>query len=238
MVKFGIIKSKVEKLLMESYSNKTFKEELNLFKKIVLENKNISKIFYLYDELNSKKGMNESVINDYINECITLYENTVNKIKPKDLEILKLWVSKTKSENQYENIDNIFSNDVLTIESKIKSKKIISESLKKPKPIEKKSVNLPISTMINVANKTINNYIESLNESEKKELIKFLNTDDKQLQPEFESIKESVLKKLDILKENSDSDILIRINETIEKVKSEKYDKLNYFKLKNLKENL
>jgi hypothetical protein len=39
---------------------------------------------------------------------------------------------------------------------------------------------------------------------------------------------------------NSSTDLTMqtRLNETISKVVSEKYDKLTYFKLKNLKENL
>jgi hypothetical protein len=65
-MKFGILKSKIEKLLAESYTNNTFKKELSNFKKLVLENKNISKVFYLYDELNSNKGLNESMV-DYWN---------------------------------------------------------------------------------------------------------------------------------------------------------------------------
>ena len=41
------------------------------------------------------------------------------------------------------------------------------------------------------------------------------------------------------MKNNSlDSSMKTRIDETISKVISEKYDKLTYFKLKNLKENL
>ena len=238
MVKFGVLKSKIEKVLLESYSNNTFKEELKNFKTNVLDKKNIAKIFYLYDELNSKKGLNESVVNDYINECIVIYENTINKIKPSELQVLKYWVSKINTVNEYENIDNLFSTDVLTIESRIKSKKLISESLKKTKPIEKEIVKLPMSAMISVANKTIQNYMESLNESEKKELVQFLNSDDNELKTNFSSLKESVLTKLETLKESSDSETIGRINETIEKVSSEKYDKLTYFKLKGLKEKL
>lgn len=238
MVKFGVLKSKIEKVLLESYSNNTFKEELKNFKTNVLDKKNIAKIFYLYDELNSKKGLNESVVNDYINECIVIYENTINKIKPSELQVLRSWVARIDTGNEYENIDNLFSTDVLTIESRIKSKKLISESLKKIKPIEKEIVKLPMSTMISVANKTIQNYMESLNESEKKELVKFLNSDDNELKTNFNSLKESVLTKLETLKEDSDSETIGRINETIEKVSSEKYDKLTYFKLKGLKEKL
>ena len=238
MVKFGVLKSKIEKVLLESYSNNTFKEELKNFKTNVLDKKNIAKIFYLYDELNSKKGLNESVVNDYINECIVIYENSINKIKPSELQVLKYWVSKINTVNEYENIDNLFSTDVLTIESRIKSKKLISESLKKTKPIEKEIVKLPMSAMISVANKTIQNYMESLNESEKKELVQFLNSDDNELKTNFSSLKESVLTKLETLKESSDSETIGKINETIEKVSSEKYDKLTYFKLKGLKEKL
>lgn len=238
MVKFGILKSKIEKVLLESYSNGTFKEELKNFKSNILDNKNLSKIFYLYDELNSKRGLKESYVNDYINECVVLYENTINKIKPSDLRNVKNWVINVESENEYKNIDDLFSSDILTIESRIESKKIISESLKKPSPIRKEIVNLPVSTMINVANKTIKNYVDSLNESEQKELIKFLNSDDNELKTNFDSLKENVLNKLETLKEGSDSETLNRINETINKVSDEKYDKLTYFKLKGLKESL
>lgn len=238
MIKFGILKSKIEKVLLESYSNDTFKDELKNFKKLVLENKNISKIFYLYDELSSKKGLNENTVNDYIHECITMYENTINKIKSSELNNLKTWVSDIKSKNLYKTIDGLFSTDVLTIESKIKSKKLIKESLMVTKPISKKIIKLPLTTMVNVANKTISSYINELNESEKKDLMKFLSTDDSVLKENFETIKGEVIVKLKTLQEGSDIGTLSRITETIEKVESEKYDKLSYFKLKNLKESL
>ena len=238
MIKFGILKSKIEKVLLESYSNDTFKDELKNFKKLVLENKNISKIFYLYDELSSKKGLNENTVNDYIHECITMYENTINKIKSSELNNLKTWVGNVKSENLYETVDGLFSTDVLTIESKIKSKKLIKESLMVPKPINKEIIQLPLTTMVSVANKTISSYINGLNESEKKDLMKFLSTDDSVLKENFDSIKGEVIVKLKTLQEGSDIGTLNTITETIEKVESEKYDKLSYFKLKNLKETL
>ena len=239
MKKFGLLKSKIEKLMLESYAKGTFKNEIKNFKTLVLEDKNISRLFYLYDELNSKKGLNESVVDDYIHECITIYENTINKIKESTLLNINKWVNKIDSENDYLNIDNLFTSDVLNIESRIVSKKLIRESLKKKPQVAKESVNLPISTMVNVANKTISNYIENLNESEKKELFDFLKKDDNELKNNFEYLKEEVKNKLIEIKSSSnDDDTKDRINETIEKVSSEKYDKFSYFKLKNLKENL
>lgn len=238
-MKFGIIKSKIEKVLLESYSNNTFKDEVKNFNYLVLANKNLSKLYYLYDELNSNKGLNESVAIDYINESIKIYENTLNKITESDLRKLNIWLSDVKCENIYEHIDNVFNLDVLKIESNIEAKKVVTESLKRT-PIKKQEpVNIPISAMVKVANKTISKYVENLNESEKQELTRLLKEDDKELKLKFQLVKESLLTKLENMK-SSESDVTIqsRINETLTKVSSEKYDKLTYFKLKNLNEKL
>ena len=65
-MKFGILKSKIDYVLSESFKNDIhFKEEMKLFKKYILENKNLSKLFYLYEELSSKKNVNKNIVNDY-----------------------------------------------------------------------------------------------------------------------------------------------------------------------------
>lgn len=239
MTNFGIIKSKIEDVLLESYKNDTFKEEFKKFKKLVLENKKIRKLFYLYDDLSSNKGLAESIVDDYVNECITIYENTVNKIQDSDITPLKLWVKNSKVVNQYNNIDNLFSRDILTIESRITSKKLISETIKKLPTKKTDTVQIPLTSMVNIANKTISNFIESLSESDKKELTKFLSEDDVTLNQKFDNVKESVVNKLTEMKNNNeDKSTQMRIDETLDKVISEKYDKLTYFKLKSLNENL
>jgi hypothetical protein len=237
-MKFGIIKSKIEKLLTESYSTNKFKSEMKTFKILVLENKNINKLFYLYDELNNNKGMSENIVNDYINECITIYENTINKISKKDISLLKMWISDVKSENTYEKIDSLFDSNVLTIENKIINRKLIAESLRKSQPKSNDIINLPISSMVNLANKTINNYIENLNESDKQELVNFLKTDEKDMENSYQEIKENVLKKLNNMSIDSDLETKQKIEESINKIKVEKFDKLNFFRLKSLNENI
>ena len=239
MKNFGLLKTKIENVLLESYSNDTFKNELKTFKKLVIENKNISKLFYLYDELSSPKSLSESYCVEYINECIKIYENTVNKLKQSDVKQLSTWVGNKITENNYTDIDTLFSSDVLTIESKIKSRKIISESLRKLPITKTEGIDLPLSTMVSVANKTIKNYIDGLNESDKKELMTLLSEDYSTLNEKYNTIKESVVNKLTEMKNSStDSTMQLRLDETISKVVSEKYDKLTYFKLKSLKENL
>lgn len=240
-MKFGILKSKIENVLLESYKNNTFKDELKTFKKLVIENKNVAKIFYLYDELSSPKGLNESYVNEFINESVKLYEKSISKITKSELKELNEWTKNSTVENSYSKIDDLFTSDVLTIESRIKSKKIISETLRKL-PITTtttKSIELPLSTMVSVANKTIKNYIDGLNESDKKELINLLSEDDSILTEKYNTLKENVVEKLNNMKESSDDNsVKSRIDETLSKVLSEKFDKLSYFKLKGLNENL
>lgn len=236
---FGLLKSKIENTLLESYKKGTFKDEMKNFKKLVLENKNVSKLFYLYDDLSTNKGLHSEVVNDYINECVVIYENTVNKLKADDINKLNSWVGNTKVDNQYETIDGLFNTNILAIESRIQSKKLISETLKKKSVVVKESVQIPLSTMVSVANKTISNYIESLNESEKAELTRLLSESDEKLEKDFDVIKESVVSKLTEMKNSeSDKSTQSRIEETLNKVMTEKYDKLAYFKLKNLNENI
>jgi hypothetical protein len=133
----------------------------------------------------------------------------------------------------------MFSNNVLMIESRLESRKLISENLKKT-PVSKSDVPLiPISVMVNVANKTITNYIDSLTESDKKELLNILSEDDSKYIDDFKSLKESVINKLKVLKEDTiDGNTKNKIDETLNKVISEKYDKLGYFKLKSLNQSL
>ena len=239
-MKFGILKTKIENVLLESYKDGSFKNELKTFKKLVLENKNINRLFYIYDDLTSNKGINKDIANDYINEMVTLYENTVNKIVPADLKKIKDWVNNSSVvENNYEIIDNLLSHGVLNLESKINSKKIISETITKKPLSEKEVVKVPLSTMVTMANKTISNYIESLSESEKKEFNQMLSVDDSELEPKYLQIKESVVEKLNVMfNQNHDQPTRKTITETIDKISNEKYDKLNYYKLKSLYDNL
>lgn len=238
-MKFGELKSKIETYLVESYKKNKLKDSLFVFEQLVLKNKNISKIFFLYDELSQNKGLNESVANEFIHESITAYENLYNKVQPKSLKELKSWVGHVQCENKYEEIDNLFSSNILTLESKIKSKKVIVESLKKQKPVEKEAIKVPLNTMVKIANKTVENFISSLNENEKKELTTILNSPKEKIQENYNKEKELVLEKLSGKKENEkDAETIKTIDQVIEKIQTESFSEINYFKLKNLSEGL
>lgn len=241
-MKIGVLKSRVEKLLSESYGKGTFKEEIKNFNRNVLSNKNISKLFFLYDELSTNKGYDQKLAEDFVFESITMFENIINKTDKKDLEKLKKWVISVNSHNQYTDIDNLFynSSDVLHLENKVKSKKIIVEGLKKTQINEnKETILLPLSSMVKVANKTIEDFVSNLNESEKKELNSLLKEDESVLVERFQNLKdEAVVKLIVVLEGESDESVKNTINETIDNIKSKKFDRLEYFKLKNLVNNI
>jgi hypothetical protein len=238
-MKFGLLKSKIEKCLVESYANNTLKRDLFVFDQLVVKNNNINRLYYLYDELSSKKGLNESIASDFVNQSINIYENTINKISDLEIKDLELWVGDIKEKNNYQDIDNLFSNNILTLENKIKSKKIILENLTQKETSDDEFKNVSINEMVTIANKTVKNYISSLSENEKRKLESILLESDEKLKVKYEIIKEDVIDKLtDLKSQETDEEIKSKITETITKVKNENYDKLNYFKLQELNKNI
>lgn len=238
-MKFGELKSKIEKCLTESYSKNSIKKDLFVFKELVLENKNISKLFYLYDELSQKKGLSEDVANEYLNQATKIYENTINKISPKTFSEINSWVGHIKTTNDYSNVDNLFSTGLLQLEDKIKSKKVICENLQKTETKQEKEViNVPLNSMLSVANKTVKSYVSSLNEEEQKEVYKILSTPKEKLIESYNDLKEVVLEKLENQKSQSDQETKQTIDQVVNKLTTESFNELNYFKLKTLSEGL
>lgn len=238
MTPFGLIKSKIEKRLSESYQNGTFKSEFSRFKKLVLENKKISKVIFLYNELIDKKNLSDSDAKEFVSECVNSYKNI--KLQKSDLKILENWLNKTICENKYTDIDILFSDDVLKIVEKVESKKRIVESLKQTQIKQSNpQINIPIKSMVQIANKTFSKHIENLNEGEKKELMGILTISESELKDSFSSLKENTISKLNTMKQKeSDIEIKSKIDETISKIQNESVDRVNYFKLKKLNETI
>lgn len=236
-MKIGLIKSKIEEKFTTSYSKGTFKTEVKTFKNLVLENKSLSKLFYIYDQLSENKGYDREFANHFISETSLVFKDLNYKIDKKVFNSLNEWLMDVEVENRYQDVDNVFYNNVLNLEEKIKSRVTILENLQK-KPSEKQIINIPINSMVNIANKTIMEHITSLGESEREELLSFLSQNKKDIQNNFVTLKENVITKLTVLSENSEPETKEKIKETIEKVTKENFDLANYFKLKKLNEGI
>ena len=231
---FGEIKSIIENNLLKSYNNKQeFKKSLKEFKQDVLNNKNMSRLYSLYDQLTTPQGLTETEAKDFLEEGI----NLIQKLTP---TIKTTRISSKNVSNQYINIDSLVYVNKLDLMERVQSKKNLIKILvsSKPEPI-KESINLPLKSMINIANQTMNGYIENLDESAKKEFIQLMSEDTTLLKRKFKTLQKNTIVKLTNLLENEkESEIKTKLSETIDKLKVEKIDQLNFFKLKNLDESI
>ena len=231
---FGEIKSIIENNLLKSYNNKQeFKKSLKEFKQDVLNNKNMSRLYSLYDQLTTPQGLTKTEAKDFLEEGI----NLIQKLTP---TIKTTRISSKNVSNQYINIDSLVYVNKLDLMERVQSKKNLIKILvsSKPEPI-KESINLPLKSMINIANQTMNGYIENLDESAKKEFIQLMSEDTTLLKRKFKTLQKNTIVKLTNLLENEkESEIKTKLSETIDKLKVEKFDQLNFFKLKNLDESI
>jgi translation elongation factor EF-G len=218
---FGQIKSIIENSLIESYKNEgEFKKSLREFKHNVLSNKSMSKIYSLYDQLSTPQGLSESDAKEYLEEGVNLIQKLLGSIKlPKTL---------SESTNEYSDIDTLVYLNKINLSERVSEKRTVKES-----------INIPIKSMVNIANQTLRNYIENLSENDKKEFFQIISEDTKTLETKFETLRESTINKLNVILENEkEFEVKTKISETIDRIKNEKFDQLNFLKLKNLENSI
>ena len=217
-MRFGLIKTLVENKLIDSFVKGTLKTDMRLFERKLLKNSNFCKLMSIDDLSNEFKQ-------------IKLSENTINFIKS--------WTKDIVLENKYKTIDELFYGDLLKPEKKSIAKKSIVESLgKKPIIKENKSSNVPISSMLKVANKTAEKYLENLTESERNSVKEVLTSNDENLKTKFTELKETAIQKIDTLISESDEELSKVLLETKERLTNVKHSKKEYIKLMNLTQNL
>ena len=231
---FGQIKSIIENNLLESYRNEQeFKKSLKEFKHNVLNNKNMSRIYSLYDQLTTPQGLSENDAKDFLDEGINLIQKLLPSIK----------MPKTMSENvnnSYSDVDALIYTNKLDLMERLKSKKNLIKTLTSPKKeMVKETINIPIKSMVSIANHNLNNYLDTLDESAKKEFIQLMSEDVSSLKNKFETLRENTIVKLsNILESEQDFEVQTKLSETIDRLKIEEFNQLNFFKLKNLEESI
>jgi hypothetical protein len=234
-MEFGLLKSKIEKKLIESYSNKTFNSEIKNFNTYVLNNKDVSKIYYIYNKLSESKDFEISFAEDFVNECIDLYSRV--KVNKKSIVILESWLKDVKTNNNYKDIDVILEKNTLVVENILNAKKRIISNLS-TKGIKIESINLPIEKIYEVAKDNLKKYLSELNESDLTQIKKYLTLSESELQKRYDVLSEMVIEKLDLISNDSDKETKDKITETISKIKNDKVDSVNLMKLKSLNETL
>lgn len=230
---FGQIKTAIENHLIESYkSEKEFKKSINEFKSNILNNKSISKLYSVYDQLSTNQGLNESDAKDFLEEGLSV----INRILP-TVKLPKL--VKETTNNNYKNIDTLVYTNNLNLSERVNAKKEIIQILKSEKESLKESIKLPVSSMVKIANQTLENYITNMDEDSKKVFMNVVKTDSKNLKEDYQNLKESTIDKLKtILTNESEQELKSKIQETIEKIQTQDFNQMNYVKLVSLEKNL
>lgn len=229
---FGQIKSIIEKNLVESYKDSsTFKQTLKEFKHNVLKNKSFSKVYSIYDDLNTPQGLSENDAKEFLEESVNVIRHL--------LESTSLPKNGEKSPNIYQDIDNLVYFENVNIHERLSSKKRLIDNLMSTQKSLNESPKIPLKSMVSIANQTIGKYVESLDEATKKEVFHILASKNEDLEHEFSSLKESAINKLKVLlSKQEESEIQSKINETINRIETEKFDQVNYVKLKRLEESI
>jgi hypothetical protein len=237
---FGNIKSKIEKASVEMYGKPHFKTFMSQFKKMVLENKDLSELYYIYDDLSTNKNLPSDIADDYINESIE-YAQILIENNDETISKTNNWINNIvkKNNNDYKDIDvMIYNNNIKNLESVLESKRKIKSTLTEGvKEVKKPTTNfnVPLTSMLKIANSTLNNHFATLSEQEKKELNSIVSLSSSEIKKEMDLLKKEAISKLKSnLNESKDVELNNAVNNTIKKIQESKYDHYNLYKLKNL----
>jgi transcriptional regulator of heat shock response len=242
MKSFGTIKTSIEKSLVESYGKPEFKTIMKGFKKNVLDNKNISEMYFIYDALSKPATFNKEIVSEYINESTDILKSLVEK-NTTQIEKLSEWIDNilSSNENNYSDIDTIVYNEsVRNLEKVLESKKQIKNILiLEEKKVQNESVNIPLSSMLKIASNVFNEKYSNISEEEQSELKSLLSLTKEETSNQIKSLTEEVVEKLkNKLVEEKEDEMKVVIETTISRVKESKNDLVSLFKLKQLNSGL
>ena len=233
MKSFGTIKTSIEKSLVEHYGKPEFRTIMKGFKKNVLDNKNISEMYFIYDSLSKPASFNKEIVADYVNESTDILKNLIEKNTDN--------IEKLSDENNYSNIDTIVYNEsVRNLDKVLESKKEIKNVLiSEVKTLQTESVNIPLSSMLKIASNVFNEKYSNITEEEKSELKSLLSLTKEETENQVKTLTEEVVGKLqEKLNEESDDELKVVIETTISRVKESKNDVVSLYKLKQLSSGL
>jgi hypothetical protein len=248
MNKFGIIKSKILLKLTESYQSK----DMNTIKKIVKlikSNNNFKELYNFYENVENMYFDNKEYAELFLEQSIpflsTLYENITPFLKQLDEELGDI---KPIDNLLYEDIDIISEKKTLSnINRKVEAKKRILEHLLTKKTLKEPlddEENTPIITNESLLYSILTNnfnvlYDAALTEEEKNEFKIILKMTDADVKKNIKIIREELLSKIEkLLVENKSDDFSEKLKKAQSEINIMSDTKINYFKLKQLKEEL
>ncbi len=241
---FGIVKNKLDSILVESFNDKVkfkkiFHESMNALK----TNKTSREFFVVYSQLENKKISDHNKAEEYLNETISFLKENKKNLNLNKLEktLYKFNKLQKKGRNKlYENLDIlVFGNSALDIEGRLKAKKSILKSLTKSSNEFVTESKIPNSLLINLSTKKFNEKFSTLSEGDKKKFKSLLNTDSNTLENEMSSLVEEVTEKIDaLITETNDTGLLVKLQETRKKITNSETNKVSLYRIKELNKTL
>jgi len=241
---FGIVKNKLDNILVESFQNKDeFKKIFHESMSALKTNKTSREFFVIYSQLENKKISDPIKAEEYLNETLDFLKRKKRHLRLTKLEktLSKFNEFHKKSRNTlYENLDIlIFENNALDIEKRIEAKKNVLKCLTETKKEFVTESKIPNSLLINLATKKFNEKFSNLTESDKKKFKDLFNKDINKLENEMTSLVEEVTGKLDnLISETEDKNLLSKLEETRKKISESKTNKVSFYKIKELNKTL
>ena len=134
----------------------------------------------------------------------------------------------------------VYIKSIRNLETLLESKKnILNIISSKSETKINESINLPISSMLKVANQNLNSELKNISESDLKEIESLSNMTKEELKENIIKIQESIIPKLkSTLNESTDSSVQSKIEQTIQKIKNSPIDKYNLYQLRKLNQGL
>jgi len=235
-MKFGILKTKIENKLVESFKNNTLKEDLNYFRKNILSDKDFCKMMSVYDNLSENKNVDKETATFIVDDLVSEFKKI--KLKESTKKYIDKWTKNITETSNYSLIDNLLYLGINEIDEKTKSKKLVIESLTKKQVDKKDSPKLPISMILNVANQKANEFLQNLDESDRTKVLEIIKLDDSSLKENFEKLKETTLSKIDGLINESEGELKNTLIETKNRISISESNKKEYIKLLDLNKSL
>ena len=239
---FGELKSKLDNILLNTYMDKPkFKGNLKSILNTLNENKKLKEYYLLYSQIENKKFDNSESAIEFLEETVSVLKNSKKRL-PKSSFNKVIKNNKNYLTEYYNPIYNkldklIFNEGVSDIEERVKFKKQLVTHMTKKQTIVSESVNPSI--LANISTSKYNEKYNSLTESEKKTLHEINSMDSKTFHKNYSKLVVETNQKLEkMINESSDEEMKNKLIQTKNKITKTERNKVSFFKLRELNNNL
>tara|TARA_R110000744_G_scaffold88054_1_gene171752 strand:+ start:287 stop:1030 length:744 start_codon:yes stop_codon:yes gene_type:complete len=246
MKPFSYYKKNIDSILENSYSNKKlFKENFHVIMGALKMSKPFREFFTLYNEIEQKKFKSKDELTEYINESILylrpkiksigLVCNVLERVFNKRTNLIK------ESENKtYKSLDYlIYKKGVKNISNRLEVKNKLIENILDRKPITGLNNSLTPRTLAYTLSENYNKEFSKLSKEDKGLLSEILSIKKQNLGTKINTIKETLLKRINsLVKESTEETLKAKLTQTKNTILEMKKDKLSLLRLKQLHSDL